>query len=128
MRKKFVPILIVCQRWRHSEKAITDITFDLDVILISGFFFKKSHVFWRCFSWKNKITCFFWSEHSVVRSYLRPEHCVKSVRIRSYSVPNFPEFGPNLSATLRIYSKCRKMRTRITPKTDTFYSDLRMHL
>ena len=37
-------------------------------------------------------------------------HCVKSVRIRSYSGPHFSAFG------------CGKMRTRITPNTDTFYT------
>ena len=58
--KKFAPILIVCQRWRHSWKTQTGITFDLDMILTWGDFF-KSHIFWRCFSWKNKITYFFWS-------------------------------------------------------------------
>ena len=52
-------------------------------------------------------------------------HCVKSVRIRSYSGPNFPAFGLNTKryyVSLRIQSKCWKMRTRITPKTDTFYA------
>ena len=38
--KKFAPILIVCQRWRHSQKTQTGITFDLDVILTCGFFLK----------------------------------------------------------------------------------------
>ena len=41
-------------------------------------------------------------------------HCVKSVRIRSYSGPHFPVFG------LNIQSECGKMQTRITPNTDTF--------
>ena len=35
-------------------------------------------------------------------------HCVKSVRIQTYSGPHFPAFGLN--------------RTRITPNTDTFYA------
>ena len=35
-------------------------------------------------------------------------HWVKSVRIRSYSVPHFPE--------------CGKIRNRITPNTDAFYA------
>ena len=35
-------------------------------------------------------------------------HCVKSIRIRSYGV------------SLRIQSECGKIRTRITPNTDTF--------
>ena len=50
-------------------------------------------------------------------------HCVKSVRIRIYSGPNFPAFGQNTgrySVSLRIQSECRKIRTRITPSTDTF--------
>ena len=41
-------------------------------------------------------------------------HCVKSVYIRSYSGPHFP--------SLRIRSECGKMRTRITPNTDTFHA------
>ena len=52
-------------------------------------------------------------------------HCVKSVRIRSYSGPHFPAFGLNTKryyVSLRIQSKCWKMRTRITPKADTFYA------
>ena len=52
-------------------------------------------------------------------------HCVKSVRIRSYSGPYFPAFGLNTerySASLRIQSECGKIWTRITPNTDTFYA------
>ena len=52
-------------------------------------------------------------------------HCVKSVRIRSFSGPHFSAFGLNTkrySESLRIQSKCGKMRTRITPNTDTFYA------
>ena len=54
-------------------------------------------------------------------------HCVKNVRIRRYSGPHFPTFGMNTErygVTLRIHSKCGKMRTRITPNTDTFYTVL----
>ena len=52
-------------------------------------------------------------------------HCVKSVRIRSYSGPHFPAFGLNMerySVSLRIQSEYGKMRTRTTPNTDTFYA------
>ena len=38
--------------------------------------------------------------------------CVKSVSIRSYSGPHFSALGLNTG----------KMRTRITPNTDTFYA------
>ena len=53
------------------------------------------------------------------------KHCVKSVRIRSYSGPYFPAFGPNTKiygVPLRIQSEYGKIRTRITPNTDTFYA------
>ena len=52
-------------------------------------------------------------------------HCVKSVRIRSYSGPHFPAFGLNTErsgVSLRIQSECGKIRTRITPNTDIFYA------
>ena len=45
----------------------------------------------------------------------RLEHCVKSVRIRSYSDPHFPAFGLNTE-------RYGKMWTRITPNTNTFYA------
>ena len=49
------------------------------------------------------------------------QHCVKSVRIRSYSGQHFRAFGLN-KERYRIQSECGKMRTRITPNTDTFYA------
>ena len=52
-------------------------------------------------------------------------HCVKSVRIQSYSGTHFPAFEMNMESypvSLRMQSECRKMRTRITPNTDTFYA------
>ena len=50
---------------------------------------------------------------------------MKSVRIRSYSGPSFPAIGLNAERygiSLRILSKCGKIRTRTTPNTDTFYT------
>ena len=51
------------------------------------------------------------------------KHCVKSIRIRSYSGSFFPAFGLNKEryVSLPIQSKYGKMWTRITPNTDTFY-------
>ena len=54
---------------------------------------------------------------------VRTCHCVKSIRIRSFSGPYFPAFGLNAerySVSLRIYSECGEIRTRKTPNTDTF--------
>ena len=52
-------------------------------------------------------------------------HCVKSVRIRSYSGLHFPAFEVSTErygVSFRIQSDCGKMRTRIIPNTDTFYA------
>ena len=52
-------------------------------------------------------------------------HCVKSFRIRSYSGPHFPAFGLNTErygVSVRIQSKCKKIRTSITPNKDTFHA------
>ena len=53
--------------------------------------------------------------------------CAKSVRIRSYSGPHFPAFALkteryeiSLPIQSECGSECGKMRTRITPNTDTF--------
>ena len=54
-------------------------------------------------------------------------HCVKSVRIRSFSGPYFPAFGLNTErygVSLHIQSECGKIRTRKTPITDTFHAVL----
>ena len=52
-------------------------------------------------------------------------HCLKSVRIRSYSGTYFPAFWLNTErckVSLHIQSECGKIRTRITPNTVTFYA------
>ena len=63
-------------------------------------------------------------------------HCVKIARIRSYSGPHFSriflafsrigtEYGevPSISPYLvQMQKNVRKMRTRITPSTDKFYT------
>ena len=54
-----------------------------------------------------------------------PYHCVRNVRTRSYSGPHFPAFELNTercSVSLRIQLECGKIRTRITPDTDTFHA------
>ena len=53
------------------------------------------------------------------------KHCMKNVRIRSFSGPHFPAFGLNTerySVSLRIQSECGKMQTRISPNTDSFHA------
>ena len=46
---------------------------------------------------------------------------MKSVHIWSYPDPHFPAFGLNTDR-YGIRSECGKMRTRMTPNTDTFYA------
>ena len=45
-------------------------------------------------------------------------HCLKSVRIRSYSDPYFLAFGLHTDR----YEVCENIRTRITSNTDTFHA------
>ena len=52
-------------------------------------------------------------------------HSVKSVRIRSFSDPYFPAFGPNTEryeVFFRIQFQCGNIRTRNTSNTDTFHA------
>ena len=56
---------------------------------------------------------------------METQSCVKSVRICSFSGPCFPAFGLNpgrFSVSPPIQFECRKMRTRKTPSTHTFYA------
>ena len=66
-------------------------------------------------------------------SQLHNFHCIKTVRIQSYSCPHFsphfPAFGLNTerySVPISILSECskmrEKMRTRITPNKVSFYA------
>ena len=53
-------------------------------------------------------------------------HCVKNVRVQSFSGRHFPAFGLNtersLVVSLCIQSKFGKIRTRKTPNTDIFHA------
>ena len=77
---------------------------------------------WLFCSWKNYL--FLKEYFNCLRSKTIIQ-CVKGVRIRSYSGPHFLAFGLNTErygVSLHIQSKCGKMRTRITPNADTFYT------
>ena len=60
-----------------------------------------------------------------VREKSIASHCVKSIRIRSYSGPHFLAFELN-TVSLLIQSEYGKMLTRITPNTDTFHAVLKI--
>ena len=57
--------------------------------------------------------------HLAGMEMLEEHHCVKSVRIRSYSGPHFPAFGPVFSLH-SVFSPKGKMWTRITPNIEIF--------
>ena len=72
----------------------------------------KLHLYW----------CFIKTKDLLTLSNCNILHCVKIVRIRSFSGQYFPEFGLNkeiYSVSLHIQSECGKIRTRKTPNTDT---------
>ena len=59
------------------------------------------------------------TRHAVVTKF----HCVKGVRIRSFSGPHFPAFGLNTDicrVNIHIQSECGKIRTKKTPNMEPF--------
>ena len=65
--------------------------------------------------------CVMHSNNGNIRNY----HCVKVVRVWSYSGSYFPTFWLNMKkygVSLRIQFECRKMWTKITPNTDTLHA------
>ena len=55
----------------------------------------------------------------------RDKHCVKSVRIWSFSGPYFPTFPLNTErygASLHVQSECGNMRIRKTPNPNVFHA------
>ena len=70
----------------------------------------------------NALTCLL-----IIILLITTPSLVKGVRIRSYSGLYFPAFGLNTErygVCLRIQSECQKIRTRITPNTNTFHAVL----
>ena len=54
-------------------------------------------------------------------TFIHNIHCVKSVRIQSFSGPHFLSLGLNTES--HIQSECGKMRTRKSPNTVTHFSE-----
>ena len=94
----------------------------LDQFLIIWIFHNSNKLFlWREFL----LSEFDWTESILMAIILFffQNHCMKSVRIQSFSDPYFPAFGLNTEkygVSLRIQSECEKIQTRKTPNADTF--------
>ena len=70
-----------------------------------------------------KITGFYLVSYFRIQFIHGNIHCIKSVHIRSFSGSYFPAFRLNTEryfVSLRIQSKCGKIRTRKTPKRTLF--------
>ena len=106
---------------------------------IQKYMVKRPHIYvfspYRVIYWPNEIPCsciFYTVMFSENRNSKRDintiekwknriwSHCIRSVRIRSYSGPDFPAF--RLNTEYNIQYEYGKIRTRITPNTDTFYA------
>ena len=78
------------------------------------------------FKWEFLLDIFFKiSNFQIFKFFLELSRCVKSVCIRSFSVPHFPAFGLNTviyRVNLCIQSEYRKMRTRKTSNTNIFHA------
>ena len=60
----------------------------------------------------------------LAENYFCKNHCVESVRIRSFSGQHFPAFGLNTEiyrVNLHIQSECGKIRTRIATNIGTIF-------
>ena len=71
------------------------------------------------------LKCFFHNVLCIITNNSRASHCLKSVRIWSFSSPYFPAFTLNTercSLSLRTQSNFGKIRTGKTPNTDTFHA------
>ena len=98
-------------KWITSERTITNI---FNNFLVCTKIFVQECIYLGCMCEPTRISKNIFSKH-----------CVKSVRIRSYSGPYFPAFGlitERYFVSLRIQSECGKMRTSITSNTDIFYA------
>ena len=85
---------------------------------------------WREKAWKTRMSClsFIGGGNS---NKPKLNYCVKSVRIRSYSGPYFSRIFPHSDwiwtetcispYSVRMWENAGKMRTTITPNTDSFY-------
>ena len=93
--------------WLEQKETIMCATIALCTLIICVFVAHKrlGDAGWRC-----KFLCII--------------HCVKSVRIGSYPGLLFPhsDWIQKDSVSLRIQSKCGKIRTGINRNTDTFYT------
>ena len=106
---------------------------------IQKYMVKRPHIYifspYRVIYWPNEIQCsciFYTVMFSENRNSKRNKntiekcknriwsHCIRSVRNRSYSAPDFPAFW--LNTEYNIQCECGKIRTRITPNTHTFYA------
>ena len=96
---------------------------------------EKKYIFLHLYFWQiyqfvpygYKFQHIFFRLRLIIISFSFILHCVKSVLIRRYSGPHFPAFGldtERYSISLLIQFKYGKMRTRITPNTNTFYAVL----
>ena len=76
-------------------------------------------------TYKQKFYCKMTNKLINTQKSYKAYHCVKSVRIWSFPGPYLPAFGLNrerYEVSFCIQSKCGKIRTRKTPKTDTFHA------
>ena len=79
-------------------------------------------VLFSCFMYVNFVIVQYRSKCHFAHSLLKTSPYSELFLLAFF--PHFLAFGLNTerySVSLRIQSECRKMRTRITPNTDTFY-------
>ena len=115
-----------------SDNFIKQLLHHLATQLRIKYYFSKALLVWRKKQETKWLLWFYstdWLQHFSIK-YSKSTHCLKSVRIRSYSGPHFPPIFPHADWIRRdtgispnsvwMREDAGKMRTRTTPNTDTF--------
>ena len=115
-----------------SDNFIKQLLHHLATQLRIKYYFSKALLVWRKKQGTKWLLWFYstdWLQDFSIK-YSKSTHCLKSVRIRSYSGPHFSRIFPHADWIRRdtgispnsvwMREDAGKMRTRTTPNTDTF--------
>ena len=102
------------------------------IIIVADFWriFEIMFLYWRKICFRKLL----WSSFNLKKCCQKKSKLgtlLDKCPIRSYPRPHFPAFGLNTErygVSLRIQSECRKIRTSITPNTDTFYTVVNLYV
>ena len=119
----FIGVSSLKSSWHKIDKKSIEFRIDWDTNDLAKYLWIHLYIKIRILSFRKSLI---WSTICVGRFFLvKANYCVKTAYVQSSSGLFFPAFGLNTyiySASLSIQSKNRKIPTRKTPNSDTFYA------